>query len=164
MMSTTTATETYSTTDVENVARRFAADLRMIADSSGTISGDEVAKYVHDVEMLAKKGYLKSVDVTLLNLGTEERAAKYTVDADAGGLVSSRPGNAMWPRLTFGTLRIIISYTAAYDADAREALSGKLRFSWTKSYDDTTHSSLSDDGGRNYTSGSYGLKRKDWTK
>lgn len=163
-MSTTTTTETYSTTDVENVVRRFQADLKMIAESTGTISTEDVNNYVHDVEMLAKKGYLESVDVTLLNLGTEEKAAKYTIDTDAGGLVSSRPGNALWPRLTFGTLRVVISYTAAFDAGARQALSGKLSFRWLTNFDDTSHASLSDDGGRNYTSGSYGLKRKDWSK
>ena len=94
-MNTTTTTETYSTTDVQNVVRRFQADLKMIADSTGAISSEDVANYVHDIELLAKKGYLASVDVTLLNLGTEVRAARYTVDTDAGGLVSSRPGNAI---------------------------------------------------------------------
>ena len=163
-MSTTTITETYTTTDVENVVRRFQADLKMIADSTGAITTEKANKYVHDVELLAKKGYLSSVDVTLLNLGTEIRAARYTVDTEAGGLASSRPGNAMWPRVTFPTLRIILTHTAAYDTEARQATSGKLNFSWTTSYDDTNHGSLNDDGGRNYVSGSYGLKRKDWSK
>lgn len=163
-MNTTTTTETYSTTDVQNVVRRFHADLKMIADSTGAMSSEDVANYVHDIELLAKKGYLASVDVTLLNLGTEVRAVRYTVDTDAGGLVSSRPGNAMWPRVTFPTLRIVISYTGAYDRDARQAMSGKLNLTWSTTYDDTSHTSLNADGGRNYTSGSYGLQRKDWTK
>ena len=163
-MSTYTTTESYTVADVENVVRRFSADLKMIADSTGAISTADVAKYVHDVELLAKKGYLKWVDVTLLNLGTEERAARYTVNTDAGDLTSSRPGNAMWPRLTFGELRIILTYTPDYDDDARSGLAGKLSFTWTKSYDDTSHSSLSEAGGRDYTSGSFGLQRKDWNK
>lgn len=163
-MSTTTTTDTYTTTDVENVVRRFRADLKMIADSTCAITTEEVSKYAHDVEMLAKKGYLASVDVTLLNQGTEICAARYTVDTDAGGLASSRPGNAMWPRVTFPNLRVILSYTAAYDAEARQATSEKLSFNWTTSYDDTSHASLSAEGGRDYVSGSYALKRKDWTK
>ena len=163
-MSTSTTTETYTTTDVENVVRRFQADLRMIADSSGAITAEEAGRYTHDVELLAKKGFLSSVDVTLLNLGVEVRAARYTVDTDAGGLASSRPGNALWPRVNHPTLRVILSYTAAYDAEARQATSGKLSFTWTSCQDDTSHASLQVDGGRNYVSGSYGLKRKDWTK
>lgn len=163
-MNTTTNTETYSTTDVQNVVRQFQADLQMIAESTGAITGADVANYVHDIDLLARKEYLASVDVTLLNLGTEIRAAHYTVDTDAGGLVSSRPGNAMWPRVTFPTLRIVISYTDSYGPDARQATSGKLNLTWSTSYDDTSHAGLNDDGGRNYTSGSYGLQRKDWTK
>lgn len=163
-MSTTTTTETYTITDIENVVRRFQADFRMIVESSGAITAGEADKYIHDVELLAKKGYLASVDVTLLNLGVEVRAVRYTVDTDAGGLVASRPGNAMWPRVNYPTLRVILSYTAAYDAAAREATSGKLSFTWTSCYDDTSHASLQSDGGRDYVSGSYGLRRKDWAK
>ena len=163
-MSTTTTTETYSTTDVQNVVRRFQADLKMIADSTGAISNEDVANYVHDIDLLATKGYLAYVDLTLLNLGTEVRAARYTVDTDAGALVSSRPGNAMWPRVTFPTLRVIVSYTSDFDSEARQSLAGKLTFTWTTSHDDTSHTGLCDNGSRNYTSGSYGLKRKDWTQ
>lgn len=163
-MSTTTTTDTYTTTDVENVVRRFRADLKMIADSTGAITTDEVTEYAHDVELLAKKGYLASVDVTLLNLGTEVRAACYTIDTDAGGLVSSRPGDAMWPRVTFPKLRIVLSYAPAYDAEARQATRGRLSISWTPSYDDTSHASLNAGGGRDYVSGSYAFSRKDWSK
>ncbi|TPE58553.1 hypothetical protein FJQ54_15945 [Sandaracinobacter neustonicus] len=163
-MNTTTTTETYSTTDIQNVVRRFQADLKMIADSTGAISSEDVANYVHDIELLAKKGYLASVDVTLLDFATEVCAARYTVDTDAGGLVSSRPGNVMWPRVTSPTLRIVVYYTSTYDPDARQAMGSKLHFTWSTNYDDTSHASLNDGGGRNYTSGSYGLKRKDWTK
>lgn len=161
-MNTTTTTETYSTTDVQNAVRRFHADLKMIADSSGAISSEGVAKYVHDIELLAMKGYLAYVDITLLNLGREVRAARYTVDTDAGGLASSRPGNAIWPRVTDPKLRVVISYTSKFDNEARQLLSGKLNLTWTTNHDDTSHASLNDDGGRNYISGSYGLKRKDW--
>lgn len=163
-MNTTTTTETYSTTDVQNVVRRFQADLKMIADSTGAISSVDVANYVHDIDLLATKGYLAYVDLTLLNLGKEVRAARYTVDTDAGGLVSSRPGNAMWPRVAFPKLRVVVSYTSDFDSEARRSLNGKLTLTWTTNNDDTSHASLNDDGGRNYTSGSYGLKRKDWTQ
>lgn len=163
-MNTTTTTETYSTTDVQNVVRRFHADLKMIADSTGAMSSEGVANYVHDIELLATKGYLASVDVTLLNFGIEVRAVRYNVDTDAGGLVSSRPGNAMWPRVTCPTLRIVVSYTGSYDPNARQAMSGKLNLTWSAAYDDISHASLNDSGGHNYTSGNYGFKRKDWTK
>jgi len=161
-MSTSTTTETYTTTDIQHVVRRFGADIRMIAESSGAITTAEAERYIHDVELLAKKGYLATVDVTLLNLGAEVRAVRYTVDTDAGGLTTSRPGNAMWPRVNYPTLRVILSYTGAYDAAARETTRDRLSFTWTPSQDDTSHSGLQAGGGRDYVSGSYGMRRKDW--
>lgn len=162
-MSTTTITETYTTVDVENVVRRVRADLAMIADSSGVWTSAKAADYAHDIELLAKKGYLAWVDVTLLSTGTEIKAVRFAVDADSGSLTSSRPGGVLWPKVPNAHLRMVIGYTAAYDDDARRDMTNRLKISWTTSYDDTSHSSLSGGGGRNYTSNSYGMKRKDWT-
>ena len=162
-MSTTTITETYSTTDIENVVRRIKADLVMIADSTGAWTPDKAADYAHDIEALAKKGYLAWVDVTLLSGGNEVKAVKFVVDTDAGSLCSSRPGGVLWPKVTSPYLRIVISYTSDYDADARREMANCLRIGWTSTSDDTSHSRLSGDGGRDYASNSYGVKRKDWT-
>ena len=41
----------------------------MIAQSSGAITEACAHDYAHDVELLAKEGYLKSVDLTLLQQG-----------------------------------------------------------------------------------------------
>ncbi len=162
-MSTTTITETYTTADIENVVRRVKADLAMIADSTGAWTPAKAADYAHDIELLAKKGFLAWVDVTLLSAGTEVKAVRFDVDTDSGSLTSSRPGGVLWPKVSFAQLRIIVGYTGTYNDDARRDLSGRLRISWTTSYDDTSHSSLSGGAGRNYTSNSYGMKRKDWT-
>lgn len=162
MTTTRTSTGTYTTTDVENVVRRLKADLAMIADSTRAWTPAQAADYGHDIEMLAKKGYLAWVDVTLLSAGVEKVAVKYEVDTEAGTLTSSRPGGVLWPQVPFAHLRITISYTSDYDDEARQSMSGKLRIPWTTSYADTSHSSLSGGGGRNYTSNAYGMKRKDW--
>lgn len=149
MSQTRTASATYTTTDVENVVRRVKADLAMIADSTGAWTAQQAADYAHDIEVLAKAGYLAWVDLTLLQYGVEKKAVRFDVDTDAGGLITSRPGGVLWPRLSGATLRIIISYTAAYTEEARQKTSGKLKIGWTTSYDDTSHSSLSSSGGRN---------------
>ena len=82
---TYTATETYTYTivDIETVVRRFTADLVMIAQSSGTVTETNAREYAHDVEALAKKGYLKRVDLTLLSGTREIKATQYTVNAAA---------------------------------------------------------------------------------
>ena len=45
--------------DIETVVRRFKADLVMIAQSTGAFTEAKARDYAHDVEVLAKEGYLK---------------------------------------------------------------------------------------------------------
>ncbi len=164
-MNTATATRsaTYTALDVENVVRRVKADLTMIADSTGAWTAAEVADYAHDVEQLAKKGYLARVDVTLFSGSTEIKAVQFDVDTDAGSLTSARPGGVLWPRVADAHLRIVLSYTAAYDADARRTMKDRLKIGWTPTDADTSHASLSGGGARDYASNAFGMKRKDWT-
>ena len=164
MSYTATASETYSytTADVETVARHFTADLVMIAQSSGAITEDKAREYAHDVEALAKKSYLKKVDITLLSNGVELRATQYTVNTASGDLTMSRPGGVMWPRLTSPYLRIILFYTDDYTAAAKEAMSGKLKINWTPTSDDTSHAMLKSAGARDYASNAFGMQRRDY--
>jgi hypothetical protein len=164
-MTTTTATRTatYTSVDVENVVRRVKADLTMIADSTGAWTAAKAADYAHDIELLAKKGYLSWVDVTLFSGSSEVKAVRFNVDTDAGSLTSARPGGVLWPKVTDAWLRIVIGYTNDYDDAARRAMKDRLRIGWTPSYDDTSHSSLSAGSGRDYASNAFGMKRKDWT-
>jgi hypothetical protein len=162
MSQTRTASATYTTTDIENVVRRVRADLAMIADSTGAWTPQKAGDYAHDIEILAKAGYLAWVDVTLLQYGSEKMAVRFDVDVDAGTLTTSRPGGVMWPRLADAELRIVIGYTGTYTGVAQAATRSKLKIGWTTSYDDTSHSVLSSSGGRNYVSSTYGMQRKDW--
>lgn len=162
MSQTRTASATYTTTDIENVVRRVRADLSMIAESTDAWTPQTAADYAHDIEVLAKAGYLAWVDVTLLQNGVELKAVRFDVDNDAGALTTSRPGGVLWPRVAGGKLRIVINYTAAYTSEAREATRSKLKVGWVKSTEDTSHSSLTSSGGRDYVSSSYGMQRKDW--
>lgn len=162
MSQTRTATATYTVADIEDVVRRVKADLVMIADSTGAWTAANAADYAHDVEVLAKAGYLKWVDVTLLSNGAEAKAVRFDVDTEAGSLTSSRPGGVLWPKVSGANLRIVLSYTDAYTSAAREGTKGKLKIGWVTSYDDTNHANLMSSGGRNYASNAYGMQRKDW--
>lgn len=159
---TATASATYTVVDIEKVVRRVKADLTMIADSTGAWTVAEAANYAHDIEVLAKAGYLAWVDVTLLSHGIEQKAVRFEVDTEVGSLTTSRPGGVLWPKVSGAHLRIILSYTDAYTSAAREAMKGKLKIGWVTSYDDTSHASLTSSGGRNYVSNAYGMQRKDW--
>lgn len=157
-------TETYSVADIEVVMRRVTADLIMIADSTGAITQQTARNWGNDIEVLAKEGYLKSVDLTLLSAGVEMRATRYEVNTNSGQLTASRPGGVLWPRVSVPHLRIVIQYTSSYTEAARAKVKSKLKIGWVTSYDDTSHSSLSQNGGRDYASNSYGLQRKDFTQ
>jgi hypothetical protein len=161
MSDTTTESVTYSVADVENVVRNFAADLRMIAESSNTWSREMVENYISDITYFAKNKYLLYVDVTLLNgLHVELKAARYTVNESSGELTASRPGGVMWPRTPGATLRIVVGKNSKWDSEPPDA--GRLNISWVLTSVDITHQSLHATSERNFTSNAYGLQRKDY--
>jgi hypothetical protein len=157
-----TSTSTYTVADIEKVVRCVKADLMMIGDSTGGWTPEKAGHYAHDVEILAKAGYLKHVDITLFSGGVEVKAARFDVNTEAGSLTSSRPGGVLWPRAADPYLRIILRYTSDYDDAARAATKKQLKIDWSPTNADTSHSTLNSAGGRDYASHAYGMQRKDW--
>lgn len=164
MTYSSTTTETYSVTDIETVMRRVTADLVMIAGSTGAVNEDKARDWGHDIETLAKNGYLEAVDLTLLSAGAEVKAIRYDVNTESGALTTSRPGGVLWPKVAQPELRIILFHTDTYNSDAKEKMAKKLRISWSPSKADTSHSALKFSLGRNYVSNGYGMQRKDYTQ
>ncbi|MCY4618747.1 MAG: hypothetical protein OXD50_09395 [Chloroflexi bacterium] len=159
---TTTATQTYTTVDIEKVVRRFTADMVMIASSTGAITEAEARDYAHDVEALAKAGFLRKVDITLLSCGIEVTAVTYVVNTSAGELTTSRPGGVLWRRVSAPHLRIVLFYTSSYDGDARESMRKHLKVEWVPTSEDTSHFTLKQVAGRDYASNGWGLQRTDF--
>ncbi|MEQ1759300.1 MAG: hypothetical protein ABL986_13335 [Vicinamibacterales bacterium] len=159
---TQSTSHTYTTADIATVVRRFGSDIVMMAQSSAAITEARARDYAHDVEVLAKSGYLKSVDLTLFSGTTEVRATQYVVSTAAGELSMSRPGGVMWPRVVNPDFRIVLIYTDAYTALAREATKGRLKIGWTPTNADTSHPTLAASGGRDYASNGWGMQRKDF--
>jgi hypothetical protein len=157
-------TETYSFVDVEIVIRRVTADLIMIANSTGAWTEDFARKVGHDVELLAKKGYLKWIDVTLFSYGVEQKATRFEVDTAAGGLSMSRPGGVLWPRVSNPDLRVVFGHSSDYTPLAEAMIAHQLELNWTATNTDTSHSSLKPGGGRDYSSNAFGVQRKDFTR
>lgn len=160
--STYSASETYTTTDIATVIRRFTADIVMIAQSSGAITEKKARDYAHDVEELAKNGFLKKVDLTLFTGSSEVRATQYTVNSSSGDLTMSRPGGVRWPQVNDPYLRIILSYTSDYGSSEKESMKKKLKINWAPTNDDTSHSSLKSCGSRDYAKNGWGMQRKDF--
>lgn len=160
-----TRTESYTSTDIANAVRRMEADMVMMAQSTGAITEARARDYAHDCEALAQAGYLSKVDLTLLSggeYGVEVAATTYDVNLEAAGLATSRPGGVLWPQVSNPYLRIVLYYTDDYDQSARDRMASRLKIGWTATSADTRHLALSRNGGRDYVSGGYGLKRSDF--
>lgn len=155
-------TETYSIADIENVFRQFTTDLRMIADSSGAMTRAQAEEYGHDVEYLAKRDYLKYVDVTLFSYGEEVKAVRYTVNTAAGSLTPNRPGGVLWPKVSGARLSVIVGPTQSFWLDPN--IMNALKISWSPTSQDISHSTLQDGDGRSYVSNAYGVQRQDYSK
>lgn len=159
-----TASYSYTDTDIEKVVRRFRADVTMIAQSTAAITEQKAKHYAEDVEALAKGGYLKKVDLTLLDRNEEVAAAVYTVNTAGEALTTSVPGGVLWPRVRDPYLRIVLFYTDAYTETAKAVMKPRLNINWSPTSADTSHSTLQAQGGRAYVSNGWGLERKDFRK
>lgn len=160
-----TSTSTYTVADVENVMRKFRADLLMIAETSGGCTTAAAHQYAADIELLAKEGCLAYVDLTLMVGAEEKKAVRYTVNAQAGALTAARPGGVMWPAYRNATLRVVLGETAKWTnlpAAADQALRRRLHIAWTSTNVDLSHATLSGSNGRNFVSNGWALERKDY--
>ena len=100
--------------------------------------------------------------MTLLSNKVEIRATCYEVNTLSGGLSTSRPGGALWPKVENPHLRLVLSYTSDYTDDARAKMKERLKVSWSPTDADTSHATLKAVGGRDYASNGYGIQRKDF--
>ena len=164
MSSTATQTTTYSVADVEVVMRRVTADLVMIAASTRAVTEEKAREWAHDIEVLAKNGYLRKVDLTLLSNDVEQRATCFEVNVSSGELTMTRPGGVLWPQVANPSLRIVLTYSATYTADAQKVTAPKLRIGWVSTTADLSHSTLTSSASRDYVSNAYGMQRRDFTK
>lgn len=164
MSSTYTDTSTYTVADVEIVMRSVKADLMMIAASTKAITEQDAQNYAHDIELLAKNGYLVSADVTLLGvLGNELKAARYHFQTGDEANATARPGGVRWPETPHGDIRVVLKTTDSYKTESDKVSKLPCKISWTPSSVDTNHSSLAASGGRGYSSNGFGANRKDFS-
>lgn len=164
MSGTSSSTKSYSYTneDITKVVRRFTADLRMIASSTKGMTEDEAARYGHDVEYLAQRGFLKLVDVTLLDGGVEVTASQYVVRAGTNELTPSKPGGVLWPSVGSPEVRIVLRYTDTYSHAEKDSAKPSLKFNWSPTDANLNHPALTAIDARDYSSNGYGISRKDF--
>jgi len=156
---------------IRTVAQRMTQDLKTIASSDDVrlvcrISDSQIARVCHDIELLAEKGYLHCVDVSVLTLGlgkkVELKAYRFDVNTATPKIRSNRPNGVFLSTLAEEepTLRIVLKYTAQYTRTAQVELEAQLQSSWQAAYSDISHAELRADIDRDYSSHGYAIQRK----
>lgn len=158
-----TQTQTYTIADIAKVIDCVAADLDMMAQSTGLLSWEMARRSADDVKLMAQKGYLIEANIVLENaLGNVIRAAKYEVATDASTLTAQRPGNNLWPRTPGGQLYVVVRYSRRWRdlTDAmRAAFSQTLSTIWSPSNTDLSFPSLTRSSDRSYFSNGWGVTK-----
>jgi len=166
MTSSHTTTTTF-TQDVQNVMRKFKADLRSFAESTGAMTVERADSICHDLEVMALHRYLSRVDIMLYSGESKHLAATYLFNTQNERRDTDRSGAGIWPRVTDPRLFVVLTHTPAYHAlqpHERATLSTALELSWSPTDLSTDHSDLTTAGARGYTSNSVALERKDYRK
>ena len=161
---TRATTNTYTTTDVEDVLRKMRADFNMIGQSTGAISASKIDDYMHDISLLAVNGFLRKVDITQLKYGIEYKAVQYTFQQIESPRDTDYPGGVVWPADPFSDIRVILSYDDSYTPQQIEKLKEQLVIPWVPVDVDLDHSTLTHSGGREFTSNNFAAIRKDFNQ
>jgi hypothetical protein len=141
----------------------FAADYDMIAQSTGLHTQETVTNLTEDVKAFAEYGYMNAVDIVLDDAsGKRVCAAKYKVSTEASLWRSDRPGNNLWPRISGGSLSIVISPSQSWDLlnDSQQAAFRQERNrNWGPSSIDVSYPGLVGHVDRRYSSNAYGIEK-----
>lgn len=163
MTYTTTGTETYTRVDIAKVFENFEADLCLIARTTGLWTVDFAREIAADVVAYAQEKYLSEVHILLADTqGQPMRVHEYRMATDASGWTSQRPGGNIWPSIPGGSLQVIVTNSAIWNALGSQAQADfrkRLKRSWGPSSVDTRYPGLTTTDMRTYTSNAYALGR-----
>ncbi|WP_375769175.1 hypothetical protein NR798_47160 [Archangium gephyra] len=148
--------------DVARTFESFRSVLRLIAHTTGlnTATCEQTAD---DVTALAQEGFLKAVDILLLDeAGHKLCAASFAVSEEASGR-THLPGDNIWPHTPRGQLVTVITYSSIWmelPPEEKQQFKNTLKTTWNPTHLDTDHSSMDEVGARLYGSNRYGLQQR----
>jgi hypothetical protein len=164
-MGTSSQTTTFTATDIRKVVDSFAADLWMIAQSTGLRSRENVESIVSDLKALAESDYLLGVTLILSDsAGAKVRARRYTVSTQAIAWGNDQPGGNLWPKLEGGSLQIIGALSDAWwniSAETKNRVRERigLKYGWELTSTDTSFSDMTARQDKRYSSNGFGIER-----
>ena len=159
--------------DVQHVVERMMQDLKQITDQQDIratyrITDAQIARYCHDIKILAEGGYLQCVDISLLDNDRkrehriEYKAFRFEMNIAGEKLATNRPNSIFVSHndKTQPALRIVLKYNMNYTRDAQIDLEAQLFADWKAAYCDIAHSPLYSDIDRDYSCDGFRIQRK----
>jgi hypothetical protein len=157
-----TNTSTFTITNAQYLASKIAADLRQMKSFYGQPSENDIDKYVQELVILLKGGYIASVDYGFRKNGLWVLAVSYTVNSVTGQLVDDHPGRVpVGKDISSATWGSFLRYAARFyelTADQRGSLESSLPFQRGGSSD--PQNGLYGQNDKTYSSGGQQLNRK----
>lgn len=171
IQATCVAEKTYAPQDIHPVVQRMTHDLKQMTQNTEmravyNINEAQIAQCIHDIQILAERGYLQYVDVCLLNTEqghrVEQKAYRFEMNAAGKKSRTNRPNSVFMSNLDKKqpALRIVMKYTADYTRDAQIDLETQIFAPWKAAYCDITHQPLRADIDRDYSCNGYAIQRK----
>ena len=161
-----TYTKTFTIVDIKKTFENFQADFRTIARRTEKMNMLEVDNIIHDILVLAENKYLKSIDITLLNINEVViRATKFEINQDGTATSSDRAGkNNDWANLPNTHLSIILSYNNSWHSLTLSEkqdfqTDNNFRTNWISSNIDNSFPHLNKNSGQLYASNGYELNK-----
>lgn len=168
MYGTTTKTSTYTVLDIRKTFEGCEADIRTIARRTGKWSIEDVDRIFHDILLLAENDYLHSVDIVLLENGTNNvlKASKFLVNTLGNASESERAGkNNDWTDVPDTHLSVILAYTQKWknlSTENRANFLKNFKVSWSPTSIDNTFPHLSKNNAQLYASKGYELQKTNY--
>lgn len=165
MYKTLTQTKTYTVLDIRKTFEGCEADLRTIARRTGKWPMEYVDKIFHDILLFAENEYLYSVDIVLVENGTDKvlRASKFLVNSLGAATESERAGkNNDWSDIPNTRLSVILSYSTKWNLAPQETKSvfrKGLQISWSRSSINNRFPHLNKNSAQLYASHGFELQK-----
>lgn len=162
MSSSYTYSDSYTVVDVRKVMGQLHADMRMIAQSTGFETQDNVDSIMHDVAQFAESEYMDRVQIRLVGSnGKNVKVWEYDIKRNVAGLSSDHAGGNL---SNVAAVRMAITATFSQvwqtlSSEKQAAFRSRLNWPWPTTTDDLSVAHLQVVDERTYSSNGYGAKR-----
>lgn|GEM_PF-4890353 len=163
----------YPKQDVQAAVRSMTNDVHSLALAArhlgSAVSNSQIIHLCHDIEMLASRGYIQSVDISVLSptyrgsrKRIEQKAYRFDLNLNNKKLLSNRPNGLFLScdNEEHACLRVVIKYTPHFTRETQLSLENDLCLLWKPAYADVSHAHLRADIDRHYDENGFVIQRK----